>query len=94
MELAVTHRGADFDALSSIVAATLVYPGMMALCPNSLQPNVQRFISLHKTAFKLARDFPAEPAALRRQAVPNCWQGRSVERGARLERCVRGAMDL
>ena len=94
MELAVTHRGADFDALSSIVAATLVYPGMMALCPNSLQPNVQRFISLHKTAFKLARDFPAEPAAVRRLAICDCNQWRQLEHATQLKQCVHAAIDL
>ena len=80
--------------MSSIVAATLVYPGMMALCPNSLQPNVQRFISLHKTAFKLARDFPAEPAAVRRLAICDCNQWRQFKQATQFKQCVHAANDL
>ena len=69
MQLAITHRSADFDALSSIVAATLLYPGMVALCPRSLQPNVQSFIALHKTAFNLTNDTNFDPCSVEKLAL-------------------------
>jgi nanoRNase/pAp phosphatase (c-di-AMP/oligoRNAs hydrolase) len=94
MQIAVTHKDADFDALSSIVAATLVYPGMVALCPNSLQSNVQQFLALHKTAFNLARDFSAEPASVRKLAVCDCNQWRQVEYADQLKQCVHAEINL
>ena len=53
MQIAVTHRNTDFDALSSLIAATLIYPGTVAVCAKNVNPNVHRFLSLHKTAFDL-----------------------------------------
>ena len=94
MEIAVTHKGADFDALSSIVAATLVYPGAVALCPNTLQPNVQRFISLHKTAFNLTRDLAVQPEAVGRLIVCDCNQWRQLEQATLLQQCAHAKIDL
>ncbi|MCL2789835.1 MAG: CBS domain-containing protein [Desulfobulbus sp.] len=53
MHIATTHRNTDFDGLASIVAATLLYPGTVAVCPRNVNPNVHRFLSLHKTAFDI-----------------------------------------
>ncbi|MGI6638375.1 MAG: CBS domain-containing protein [Desulfobulbus sp.] len=94
MQIAVTHKDADFDALSSIVAATLVYPGMVALCPNSLQSNVQQFLALHKTAFNLVRDLQYEPNAVRRLAICDCNQWRQLENSAFLQECTQAEIDL
>ncbi len=94
MQLAITHKGADFDALSSIVAATLVYPGMVALCPNSLQPNVQQFIALHKTAFKLAQDISIAPESVEKLAICDCNQWKQIENNVLLQKCAHAAIDL
>ncbi|MCL2340574.1 MAG: CBS domain-containing protein [Proteobacteria bacterium] len=53
MQIATTHRNIDFDGLASIVAATLLYPGTVAVCPRNVNPNVHRFLSLHKTSFDI-----------------------------------------
>ncbi|PID71468.1 MAG: hypothetical protein CSB34_07100 [Desulfobulbus propionicus] len=53
MQIATTHKNTDFDALASILAATLVYPDCVAVCPKHVNPNVKRFLALHKTAFTL-----------------------------------------
>ena len=87
MQLAITHRSADFDALSSIVAATLLDPGMVALCPRSLQPNVQSFIALHKTAFNLTNDTNFDPGSVDKLVICDCNQWRLVENGSRLQQC-------
>ena len=51
MHIVTTHKGADFDALASIVAANLLYPGIVTVLPGSLNPNVRAFLSLHKDLF-------------------------------------------
>lgn len=51
MHIVTTHKGTDFDALASVVAANLLYPGIVTVLPGSLNPNVRAFLSLHKDLF-------------------------------------------
>ncbi|MCP4021594.1 MAG: CBS domain-containing protein [Desulfobacteraceae bacterium] len=51
MKIATTHRGSDFDALASLVAATVVYPGVRPVLPNSINANLKAFLSIHKDLF-------------------------------------------
>jgi tRNA nucleotidyltransferase (CCA-adding enzyme) len=51
VHIITTHKGTDFDALASVVAANLLYPGMVTVLPGSLNPNVRAFLSLHKDLF-------------------------------------------
>ena len=53
MQIATTHKNADFDALASTIAATIIYPGTIAVLPKSLNPNVKAFLSIHKDFFKV-----------------------------------------
>lgn len=53
MQIATTHRNTDFDGLASIIALTLLYPGSIAVCPKNVNPNVHRFLSLHKTSLDI-----------------------------------------
>lgn len=53
MQIATTHKNTDFDALASILAATILYPGTVAVCPKGANSNVARFLSLHKTHFDI-----------------------------------------
>lgn len=48
-----SHKQTDFDALASIIAATLLYPGSIGVVPKQVSRNVDRFLSTHKTAFDL-----------------------------------------
>lgn len=54
MRIVTTHKNADFDALASLVAATLLYPHTVAVLPRSINPNVKAFLSIHKDLFNLA----------------------------------------
>ncbi len=54
MQIAATHKSTDFDALASLVAATLIYPGAVAVVPKSINPNVKAFLSIHKDMFELS----------------------------------------
>jgi Exopolyphosphatase-related proteins len=84
MHIATTHRNTDFDGLASIMAATLLYPGTVALCPKNVNPNVRRFLSLHKSSFDIILAEEVNPDAVTRLIVvdTNQWQ--------RLEQMVSG----
>ena len=51
MDIITTHKGSDFDALASLVAATLVYPGASPVLPASINGNLKAFLSIHKDLF-------------------------------------------
>lgn len=53
MQIVTSHKQTDFDALASIIAATLLYPGSVGVVPKETSRNVSRFLSTHKTAFSL-----------------------------------------
>ena len=53
MDLIVTHRNADFDALSSLVAAGKLYPGARLLLPGSQEKSVRNFLSLIKDKVRI-----------------------------------------
>jgi len=58
MQIITTHKGADFDALASVLAAKMLYPEAVAVMPRSLNPNVKAFLSIHKDIFDIS--FPDE----------------------------------
>lgn len=51
MKIVTTHKGVDFDALASVVAANMLYPGVVTVLPECLNPNVSAFLSLHQDFF-------------------------------------------
>jgi tRNA nucleotidyltransferase (CCA-adding enzyme) len=51
MQIITTHKGADFDALASLVAAKLIYPDAKAVLPSSINANLKTFLSIHKDLF-------------------------------------------
>ena len=51
MQIAATHTGSDFDALASLVASSILYPGIKLILPNSINPNLKTFLSIHKDLF-------------------------------------------
>ncbi len=53
MEVITTHTSTDFDALASLVAASIIYPEAVVVLPRSLNPNVKAFLSIHKDLFDL-----------------------------------------
>ena len=54
MQIATTHINTDFDALASVIAATLLYPGAIPILPKNLNPNVKAFLSLHKDLLQVS----------------------------------------
>lgn len=52
MQMITTHRGADFDAFASVIAATLLYPGAIPVLPKAVNTNVKAFLSIHKDLYE------------------------------------------
>ncbi len=80
MQIATTHKNTDFDGLASIIAATLIYPGTVAVCPRNVNPNVHRFLSLHKTAFDIVLAAEIDPKVVTRLVIADTNQWRRIER--------------
>jgi len=80
MHIVTTHRNTDFDALASMIAATLIYPGAVAVCPKNVNPNVHRFLSLHKTSFDIILAGEVDPDAVTRLIVTDTNQWRRLDR--------------
>ena len=51
MKIITTHKSSDFDALASLIAATIVYPDATPVLPKTVNPNVKTFLALHKVLF-------------------------------------------
>jgi nanoRNase/pAp phosphatase (c-di-AMP/oligoRNAs hydrolase) len=62
MQIITTHKNTDFDALASVIAATLLFPGALPVLPKALNPNVKAFLSIHKDLFPTytAAEIPLE----------------------------------
>jgi nanoRNase/pAp phosphatase (c-di-AMP/oligoRNAs hydrolase) len=53
MQIVTTHKNTDFDALASMVAATILYPDAVPVLPRSINSNIKAFLSLHKDLFDM-----------------------------------------
>ena len=53
MHIVTTHKNTDFDALASMIAATVLYPGAIPVIPKTVNPNVKAFLAIHKDLFNL-----------------------------------------
>ncbi len=58
MKISTTHTGSDFDAIASLAATSVIYPDTILVLPNSINPNLKAFLSIHKDLFdfKSSRD--------------------------------------
>ncbi|MBU3947777.1 MAG: CBS domain-containing protein [Proteobacteria bacterium] len=53
MQIITTHKNTDFDALASMIAATVLYPEAVCVLPKTVNPNVKAFLSIHKDIFDM-----------------------------------------
>jgi nanoRNase/pAp phosphatase (c-di-AMP/oligoRNAs hydrolase) len=53
MKIVTTHKGTDFDALASLVAANLIYPDVRLVIPGEVNENLKPFLAIHKDVFEL-----------------------------------------
>ena len=65
VDLIVSHTNADFDALASMVAASLLYPGALMSLPAGADRNVREFLALHGDLITLVppQDVPLDRVA-------------------------------
>jgi tRNA nucleotidyltransferase (CCA-adding enzyme) len=76
MQIVTTHKNTDFDALASVIAATILYPDAIAVLPKAVNPNVKAFLSLHKDLLKVQTVKDIELSDVRRLIVvdTNAWK--------------------
>jgi nanoRNase/pAp phosphatase (c-di-AMP/oligoRNAs hydrolase)/CBS domain-containing protein len=76
MQIITTHKGADFDAAASVLAAKILYPKAVALLPKSLNLNVKAFLSIHKDVFDVQTPDKIEPEEVKCLIVvdTNRWE--------------------
>jgi len=80
MEIITTHRNTDFDALASVIAASLLYPDAAAVLPKTRNPNVKAFLSIHKDLFNITGPGGIDPQKVTRLIVVD------TDRWSRLDR--------
>ncbi|WP_419785551.1 CBS domain-containing protein [Pseudodesulfovibrio sp.] len=76
MRIITTHTGTDFDALASMVACTLLYPGSFGLLPGMVNPEVKRFMGIHADLFHIGprRGFDLDEASSLVVVDANSWK--------------------
>ncbi|MBI9074116.1 MAG: CBS domain-containing protein [Desulfatibacillum sp.] len=84
MEIITTHNSSDFDALASLVAAGIVYPGALLVLPTRVNPNIQAFLSIHKDLFEIQSHKDVDAEAVTRLVVVDTNQWKRIERLASL----------
>ena len=52
IQIITTHKGSDFDAMASVLAAKIMSEEI-AVLPRSLNPNVKAILSIHKDIFDI-----------------------------------------
>jgi nanoRNase/pAp phosphatase (c-di-AMP/oligoRNAs hydrolase) len=86
MQIITTHKNTDFDALASVIGATMLYPGAVGVVPTSINANVARFLSTHKTAFNIVLPGEIDLRQVSRLIVVDTDQWRRLERMDELRR--------
>lgn len=61
MEIILTHKNSDFDAIASSFAACRLYPDARPVLPSNINPNVRDFLSIHKNHFSYSRSREYRP---------------------------------
>ena len=84
VDVIISHTNADFDALASMVAASLLYPAAVMSLPGGADRNVREFLSLHGDVISLlpAQDVPLD--RVKRLIVVETQHARRLGRFAEL----------
>lgn len=82
-DIILTHEHTDFDALASLLGASLLFPGSVPLLPYQLNRNVNEFVTLYRNQFPFL--YPKE---LPRQQV-----GRAILVDTRSANLPKGIQD-
>ncbi|MBW2368834.1 MAG: CBS domain-containing protein [Deltaproteobacteria bacterium] len=76
MRVVTTHKNTDFDALSSMIAATILCPDLVPVLPKPVNHNVKEFLAIHKDLLKLRTWKEVDPNAISQLMVvdTDVWQ--------------------
>ncbi|MEJ2283046.1 MAG: tRNA nucleotidyl transferase, partial [Desulfobacterales bacterium] len=85
MHIVTTHKNTDFDALASVIAATLLYPESIPILPKSLNPNVKAFLSIHKDLLQISTVDDINLTEVSRLTVVDVNRWERIDRMAGLE---------
>ncbi len=85
LHIVTTHKQADFDALASTIAVTLLCPGAVGVVPSATNRNVEQFLSTHKTAFNLVLPKEVDFQAVTELTVVDTNQWHRLDRMDRLK---------
>ncbi len=80
MEIVTTHKNTDFDGLASVIAGTILYPEATGVIPKMVNNNVERFLSTHKTAFKIILPNEVNHDRVKKLIVVDTNQWRRLDR--------------
>ncbi len=63
LEVILTHEHTDFDAMASLLGASLIFPDALPVLPTRLNHNVRGFLALYKSSlpFLTVRELPRGP---------------------------------
>jgi tRNA nucleotidyltransferase (CCA-adding enzyme) len=63
LEVILTHEHTDFDALASLLAASLLFPAALPVLPGQLNRNVREFVALYRNQFPFVspKELPRRP---------------------------------
>ena len=85
MQIVTTHKNTDFDALASVIGATILYPGAIPVLPKVVNPNVKAFLSIHKDLFKVQTVKDIDLARVGRLVVVDTNRWRRLDRLEKLK---------
>ena len=66
LDIILTHERTDFDALASLLAASLLFPEAVAVLPRQMNRNVRDFYSLYRNRFRFVAADEAPKGRVRR----------------------------
>lgn len=74
-KIVTTHKNTDFDALASLIGATLIYPDVKPVIPKQVNPNVKAFMSIHKDIFTIFEVNDVDPELVSQLIIvdTNAW---------------------
>ncbi len=94
MQVIIPHKNVDFDALASVVAASMLYPEARRVLPTSVNQNVRSFLSIHKDIFSFESVRSLDPKAIEKLVVVDANRWSRLESVSSLARKSELQIDL
>ena len=86
MHIITTHKNTDFDALASVIAGTILFPDSIGVIPKSVNNNVAKFLSTHKSAFNIMLPKEIDYDKVEKLTVVDTNQWRRIDKSHELRK--------